>query len=368
MPLEYYPPITNMLDSLGQIADLNVKVWSTKNVKDRPFYKNDNLIAIIRTIFPKPGYHKFLRLFTYVWFNLRVFFGLLCYNPKVVCYYETYSAGPVYWYLRLFGKHKKLIIHYHEYFNKQWYDEGMTIVKTYYHYEKTFLLKRADWISHTNTYRRDLFLEEHPYLKDSQLRVMPNYPPDAWSAISEAAKFDSKDRKVLRVVYVGSLSIEHTFIEAFCDWVIKNRGAVTFDIFAYNCSEPTICYLNNLNADNIKFYQKGLLYNDLPKALKPYDVGVILYKANTLNAKYCASNKLFEYLVCGLEVWASQEQLGTIPYLNDNSRPRVLALDFSNINENFLKDFTDARHLTLKRHQYNFSTASENFIETIKSL
>lgn len=366
MPLEYYPPVTNMLDSLGNQSNLRIKVWTTRNIKNRPTYTNTKITQIIRLIFPRPEYNKLYRLFTYIWFNLRTFLGLIVFNPRVVIYYESYSAGPIYWYFRFFGKNKSLFIHYHEYFEKAWYDQGMSIVRQYYKYENEFLWQRAQWISHTNAFRRDLFLEEYPSLKESKVHIMPNYPPEEWKAIKRSNILESVPPP-LKAVYIGSLSLEHTFLHEFCTWIIAQDGAVVFDIFAFNCSADTKAYLRALKTDFIHYHESGIPYQDIPKILGDYDVGVILYKATTPNAKYCASNKLFEYLICDLEVWVSKEQEGTHPYENNTSRPRVKILDFTNLKSTFITDYFKSKTLPYSKVDYSFSTATNAFIQAITS-
>ncbi len=55
-------------------------------------------------------------------------------------------------------------------------------------------------------------------------------------------------------------------------------------------------------------------YGDLPKILQEYQVGLIMYKGADDNTSYSAPNKLFEYLVCGLDVWYPLELKGTYEY------------------------------------------------------
>lgn len=367
LPLEYYPPATNMLNYLGQSDQLRVKVWSTKNIKNRPTYHNPEILHIIRTSLPKPRQNKMLRLLSYLWFNLRAFWGLLIYNPDSIFYYETYSAGPVYWYMRLLGRYKPLFIHYHEYFDQQWYDQGMAIVKLYYQYEKKYLLRKAKWISHTNSFRRKLFLTEHSYLSPSKVKIMPNYPPNSWSSFTNNLRGISGKGEPIKIVYIGSLSLEHTFIEDFCTWVERQNGQVIFDVYTFNYGPYLLDYFNGLDSEYINLFNQGVDYDEIPNLLSGYDIGVILYKATTPNAKYCASNKLFEYLVCGLEVWVSKEQVGTIPYLNAKSRPRIIALDFTKIEADLIEDYLAARQLPFVNYQYHFNAAVIDFLATLKS-
>jgi len=368
MPLEYYPPITNMLDVIVNEDTLNVRVWSTKNIKDRIPYSNNKLNKIIRTQFPKPHQNRFFRLFHYIWFNIKVFLELIRFRPDVVFYYETYSVGPVYLYLKFFGKNKKLIVHYHEYFDQAWYNQGMALVKLYYNYEKKYLLEKAEWISHTNSFRIDLFKKEHKKLDDSKLHVVSNFPPRSWGLRVNKRRGNEVQREdSLKIVYIGSLSLEHTFIEEFCSWVIARKGKVHFDIFAYNSSDSLIAYLNQLNTKYIRFYEEGIAYDEIPKILSNYDVGTILYKATTPNAKYCASNKLFEYLVCGLDVWVSKEQEGTKPFINYENRPLVRAIDFNNIEGSIIKDYYDSLYLPRVSLDYSCEKELKSLIQTLKS-
>ncbi len=361
MPLEYYPPVMNMLDDLGMQDGLVTKVWSTGNIKGRNTYTNDRLIGISRALFPSPNQSKFFRLFTYLLFNVKVLYGLVLYNPNAVFYYESYSAGPVYWYLKLFGKRKKLFIHHHEYFDQNWYDNGMAIVRLYHELEKKYLFEKADWISHTNQFRIDLFLNDFPDLNPTKLHQLPNYPPDSWVKLQND-KAVAKEKDTLRIIYIGSISLEHTFIEEFCKWVISQNGRVKFDIYSFNYTSTVKNFLKKIDCEFINFFEDGIAYEDIPKFLIQYDIGVILYKASTLNAKYCASNKLFEYLVCGLEVWVSKEQEGTIPYLNLASRPRVKSINFSKMENDLIKDFHSSLSLPLIKVNYYYSSVSSFFI------
>jgi hypothetical protein len=60
----------------------------------------------------------------------------------------------------------------------------------------------------------------------------------------------------------------------------------------------------------------------LPQVLSQYDVGLILYRCRTLNFVYNATNKLFEYLVCGLDVWYPPCMLGLKTYARSTIAPR----------------------------------------------
>jgi hypothetical protein len=321
MPLEFYPPITNLLDILPT-SDVKVQIWSTKNNKGRPTYTNDQIGKISRASFPNSNDPIVLRLFKYAWFNIKCFMGLLIYNPAVIIYYESYSAYPVYLYYLIYRNRKKYLVHHHEYESPEDYDKGMKVVKYYHALEKRELYSAASWISQTNGDRLRLFTQDNPTLSRDILKILPNYPPQKWLEYKKPNQNSSSNP--IKIVYVGALSLADTYIREFCEWVIAQDGKVIFDIYAYNLHADTVDYLQNLDSAEITFYGNGVAYEDLPKVLSDYHIGVILYKAKTKNYQYNAPNKLFEYLASGLRVIYPEQMLGVVPYRS----PRVIPVDF----------------------------------------
>ncbi|MFT2007744.1 hypothetical protein ACMA1I_03650 [Pontibacter sp. 13R65] len=330
-PLEYYPPTTNFLQYLEGNLNANVYVFTSKNQLNRAPYISRK-IKINRASFPKKKDSFIISLFKQALFNFSTFLRLLIFRPHVVLYYETYSAFPAYLYLKFFNKEAKLLIHFHEYFSKEWYEGGMKLVKLYHKIEVDFLFKKAYFISQTNEYRVEFFLADYPFLQKSKLRVLPNYPPFVWSELlnNKVCNFPD-DNKELKLVYVGSLSLKATYIKEFCTWLASCKHNVTFDIYSFNLDQETSDYLCNLNMPQVRFFSSGIEYSDLPAILKDYDVGLILYRGLSNNSKYCASNKLFEYMACGLDVWFSDKMIGTYPYITENTFPKVIKIDFENI-------------------------------------
>jgi len=154
---------------------------------------------------------------------------------------------------------------------------------------------------------------------------MPNYPPRSWSIDSKTRKV--KNKKTIRTIYVGSLSLKDTFIKEYCSWLVQFNGALTLDIYSYNLHDDTRLYLEELKSPYIVFNKEGIDYADLPKRLSEYDLGVILYKGNTINYIYNAPNKLFEYLACNLKVLYPKVMLGIHPY----NSTEVKGTDFNNL-------------------------------------
>lgn len=322
LPLEYYPPVTNFLNIISSEPEAIVRVYSSHNNKKRKVYSNTS-IKIARFKSSKSSQNGVIRLLLYIWFNLGVFIKLLVFRPDRILYYETYSAIPALLYSLIFPT-TGIFIHFHEYFDKTWYKNGMRLLRIYHLLEVKYLFPYAAWISQTNERRLAMFQSDYPQTNSENMFVVPNYPPAFWNK----SKTLQIPGSIIKVVYIGSISLEKTYIREFCEWVIRLKGKVNFDIYAYNLSNDARQYLSSLGNKNIDFVEGGIEYDQIPNLLRQYDVGVILYKGTSNNFKFNATNKLFEYLVCNLDVWYPQQMEGCYQYDNSAGFPKVIRLDF----------------------------------------
>ncbi|MBZ5858002.1 glycosyltransferase family protein [Flavihumibacter profundi] len=327
-PLEKYPPIMNLIEYLSGQHFNNIFILSRANNKAGKFiYKNYNPIVKIKRYGGEVlDSSKFASWLGYIFFYTRAFLFLLWNRPAKVLYFETISSFPVVLYKMFINKKAKVYIHYHEYTSPPEYGSGMVLIR-YFHKLERKIYHEAIWISHTNQFRLNLFKEDENILGEN-LKVMPNYPPQSWHKT-----IVKKNEAIKRVVYVGALSLTTMYTREFSEWVIKQRGKVTWDIYSDNFSAETAAYFRTLNTEWIKF--KGSVnYNELPEVLRHYDIGVILYNGHIPNYIYNAPNKLFEYLVCGLDVWFPDVMVGCMEYVTlPNNRPCVAAFDFEKLDK-----------------------------------
>lgn len=350
MPLEYYPPVTNFLDTLADRHNSKlkiIKVYSCHNIKGRKSYfipqdsengTQNHLYSFIinRSPFPKENDNRLVRLYKYIHFNLSTLLNLVIQWPNNLLYYESYSAWPAYIYSRFFNRQCRIFIHNHEYADKGWYATTMHQVRYFHRLEIKWLYPRALWNSQTNSDRLKFFHTDHPTLRPETLRIMPNYPPLSWKLQIESSIPDKPalhKPNILKVVYVGSLSFQNTYLKEFCNWVIQQNGQIQFDIYAYNLYNDVKEYLNNLGSSNIHYFEKGIEYKEMPLILSKYHVGLILYKAHNANYTFNAPNKLFEYLACKIDVWYHSSLEGPQAYNTINSYPQVIPVDFENLSQ-----------------------------------
>ena len=72
--------------------------------------------------------------------------------------------------------------------------------------------------------------------------------------------------------------------------------------------------------------------NCIPNVLDKYDVGLLLYKAQILNFQWNETNKFYEYLICGLDVWYPKEMLLLHEMEKSKFAPKIIEVDFKDIN------------------------------------
>ncbi len=400
LPLEYYPPVTNLIDYIANERSEDfkkVKVYSCHNTKGRNTYRsadreinktinptnklstyrpNDlttyeptDLIKLIRSPFPKETDNSLIRLLKYLHYNLVTLIGLITYRPGNLLYYESYSVWPAFIYTRYFNRKCRIYIHNHEYALKEWYTGTMKQVRYFHQLEKRWLYPRAQWISQTNADRLQFFHQDHPNLKKEQLKIMPNYPPKRWNSDQRKGNnqpISQSSNQPIKLIYVGSLSFQSTYLKELCEWVLTQNGKIQFDVYAYNLYEDVKEYLKTLHTPYINYYAQGIEYNDQPKVLIQYDVGLILYKAHNQNYTYNAPNKLFEYLACGLDVWYPSVLKGPQPYNTKNTYPKVLPVNFEQIASFDYQKAIDKTGMTYKPSEYFCESIYKDLVEALK--
>lgn len=328
-PVEYYPPAMNLLRVLAGVGQLEVRAFTCHNNRGRGIFRCEG-VQVARCQFPELGVSRICRLWRYAVFPLLSFLRLLLWWPQVVVYIEPHSALPAFLYCFV-NRHARLLIHNHEYHEPREYRQrGMRMVRLNHWLERCFLFKRADWISQTNRDRVKLFLDDHPVVDVGKVHELPNLPPASWARVQSKSWQERRDGEPLRLVYVGSLSLRDTFVREIVQWVASQRDA-ELDIYCYNSDSETGRFLSELSCDRIRYFSRGVDYDDLPHLLTRYHVGLILYRGMTQNYIFNASNKLFEYLAVGLDVWYPQQMLGVKPFATLNHRPRVIEFDFDRL-------------------------------------
>ena len=321
-PLEHYPPVMNCIRDMEKVKVLDLKILST--------HSKNNWFSAPYSIFRLGNYTKSRcsRYWTYLYFNFVSFFFLCYYRPEKVLYYETYSAWPVYWYKKLFPS-IHVFIHFHEYVS----DKEKKVSSAYYKYllkKETALLKKAIWISHTNEDRMHFFQQDFPFVRKNQCHILPNFPPADWAICAQQIRANRQVSAVKRIVYVGALGFETTYIREIAEWINSQKGVYTLDIYCNSVEEGVFEFFHNLNSSFISI-NSAIPYYELPELLATYDIGLVLYKGIIPNHIFSIPNKVYEYLVSGLEVWYSEELISTNKFKQEYDIQQLISINFTNL-------------------------------------
>lgn len=321
-PLEHYPPVMNCIRDLEKEKVTALRIFTT--------HSKNNWFSSSYPIYRLGNYttSRWSRYWTYLYFNFVSFLFLCYYRPKKVLYYETYSAWPVYWYIKLFPK-VLIFIHFHEYVSGKEKKESSVYFK-YLLIKETALLKKAIWISQTNEDRMRLFQQDYFFVRKDQCHILPNYPPADWAIRAQQIRANRQVTVIKRIVYVGALGLETTYIREIAVWINSQKGAYTLDIYCNTVEAAVLEVLSKLNSSYITI-NKAIPYYDLPDLLATYDIGLVLYKGHIPNYVYNVPNKVFEYLVCGLKVWYSEELILTNKFKQEYDIQQLISINFTNL-------------------------------------
>ncbi len=221
------------------------------------------------------------------------------------------------------------MVHYHEYTSTQEYNTRMLLSK-WMHGIELKMYSSFSWISQTNPVRLQKFKADNrlDQLPSPVFHIMPNYPPQSWAVndtlVPKTAGFPMK------LVYVGSLGYKNMYLQEVFDWLKNRQNEFTLDIYAYNLNAETKLFLKENTLPNIRFCG-GCDYDALPALLKNYDIGLVIYKPFSENTIHAVSNKVFEYLACGLDVWFSKDMTYTMQYVKEDSYPKIIPVDFTQL-------------------------------------
>jgi hypothetical protein len=356
--LEKFPPAINFiktLDSLNQSA-LSTLILTTKG--DRHFEDKIGNIKIHFLVKWEKRMNKMHRMWKYLQFNVAAIIRIIKFRPDAILYYETLSAAPPLLYKKFFKKSTEIFAHYHEYISQHEYESGMALNRWLHHLELRWY-SRIDWVSQTNNDRLNLFLKDIAPLAPSSTHVVPNYPPNSWKKKPGNAK-----QGITRFVYVGALSLETMYVKEMAEFICSHKNECTWDIYSVNLSEEVISYLESTASNTIQ-YKGGVPYERLPDILARYDVGLVLYKGHIPNYVYNVPNKLFEYHVCGLDVWFPATMKSSLPYLTQGTYPKILSIDFNQLASLNLRESVDHSNLTEYQHAFFYEKAFEPLAEKL---
>lgn len=345
LPIEKYPPVCNMIRCAAEKGKnkYTLEVLTVFPGNGVPPLTVEGVT--IRRLGSEKARSRLLRALYYLKFNILSFGILMINRPIKVMYYETLSAFSPWFYKLWFNRNAHIYIHYHEYTTPLEYQKGMLLAHWLNKLERRNYAK-ASWISHTNENRLILFLNDLGTELPLMTGILPNYPPCKW--YNQSIPDNNKNDQRIGFVYVGGLSLSTMFTKEAAQNIASEPEICYWDIYSNNIDQNVIDYFDKLQATNISL-KGSLSYDLLPIILPKYDIGLILHNDNTLNYKYNAPNKFFEYYASGLNVLYPTVLLGMHEYEQMDDKPWICGIDFINFKISFLLDCKRSNQTTSMR-------------------
>ena len=327
LPLELYPPARNLLVLMSKRKGWEVRAWSTSNDHGMPSWSAPG-VRIARHSYPSEKVPVPLRMAGYAAWHMKTAAEMARWKPDVVMMVEPHSSLALWFYYRFFCGSARLFIHHHEYYAPEdFFAPGMRLLRSTLGLERDYLFPRADWVSQTNSQRLELLQAWNRKIQPGAARVFPNYPLKEWVTAANAVVTDDRSGPT-RFIYVGSASFEDTYLREVCEWAASQPETVSLHVVGHNVRKDVWDSIQSLRAPNITTAPAGISNDQLPSLLRQYDVGLVLYRGNTLNFVYNVSNKAIEYLACGLEVWHPPEMKALRRFHEEHPGLRIRQVDF----------------------------------------
>lgn len=356
-PIQLYPPIINFLSYIAQLNKYEVTVVTTMTSRFNSLKFNE--VKIVECFNYDHG--NSLRYLKFYVTCFKYLIPTRKYN--VIINYESISSISlsIANLLGLLDSKTKLLFHYHEYFSVHDIKKQMRLEQIGYNLENK-ILKKAIWVSQTNSHRLNLFKFDKPFLTHN-LYSLPNYPSRRWC---NSKKIPSTTLDKIKLVFVGALSSSSTYINEIIDWVNKNHDKLSLDIISLKLPVDIRSKMDLLESDSIR-YLGPIEYSKLPKILTGYDVGLVIYNGESNNFVYNQPNKIFEYLACGLDVWFSKDLISSHSLQRLDSYPKIVNVDFENIDSFNPFEAVDKTKLNYCENTYYAEEVFNSIFEQIEA-
>ena len=167
------------------------------------------------------------------------------------------------------------------------------------------IIRIADVIIHAEQHRMDYFITKHK-LTDKRNVLVCNYPK-----ILDAHYTGTREA---RMIYLGVIHPNRMLEEII---QATARGKINLDVIGPGQSE----YIAKIESIIAEYDHINLLppisQVDIQQTLSRYTVGVAFYSNNNLNNFLCAPNKVFQYIMSGLNI-VTNDYPGLISIVREN--------------------------------------------------
>lgn len=207
--------------------------------------------------------------------------------------------------------------------------------------------------------RLELFRKDIQNYRPEQFMIIPNSNNNE---IKLNAKKSKKEKLI--ITHIGGLGATYHIVNYLK--AIRELDAAKYEFrFVGRLTDEVKKLIQSFELEHVKIIGQ-VKHNDLHEYYRETDIGVILYKDVSLNNRYCAPNKLYEYWSYGIPV-IGDELPGLISVFTDDSLGELINMhDADNISKainNF--NLTEERKMNILNH-FNKELKLEVFLKKME--
>ncbi|MFA8450664.1 MAG: glycosyltransferase [Bacteroidales bacterium] len=236
--------------------------------------------------------------FAYIRFLFKLLFLFLKERPDILYIHDYNMVAFIPMVLPFLGK-SKLVYDAHETIAVNKRSEVVKIVRYFACIEKRYI-KHVDLVI-TPIEDRASFMRRFYGLKD--IHIFKNIPIYSFTQLPE-----KKIEEKVKIIYQGILN-KNRKLDSLIFLAEELGNQFQFDFVGYGTDEDRLKKMvSDRKLTNVKFLGKVSPQN-LHKYLLHADIGLAFYPMDSINTRFCAPNKIYEYAQAGLIIVSSNQWL-----------------------------------------------------------
>lgn len=279
-----------------KINGKEIILFASEFDEDDKFENYNFQIEIVKNIFPKKG--GLFTLLNMLFFNIFVYKKL---KNLRVDYIHCNDLNTL-MIAKNFSKIGKVVFDAHELFPES---QESKLKKIFWNFIEKTNIKYVYKIIQPESNRRKYFANKYN-LKSEQIALIENFPLKKELDISKGyfiKKYGYKTGKKI-ALYIGVIMKKRNILEIL--QVIKSNEELVFFCVG-KCSDISYkkeleSFVKENNMEERVFFKESIPQKEVLEATNSADITFIFYQNINLNNYYCASNKLYEALNCGVKI------------------------------------------------------------------
>jgi len=341
------------LKTIREYRDKRTESLNSKSVEFKVEKKQSKIITT----------KEFLKFGIIVFLNIEIFIKGLSFKSDIY-HANDLNTLPVGYFLAKLRR-AKLVYDSHELYVEQYSNTSIFYKKILSFIEKIFI-RKADAVITVNDSIAEILSERYNIPMPITMMNCPIYQPPP-------KKFLRNDIK--KIIYLGRYTEDRGIEELILSMKYVEKAKLYLRGFGPHENFLKVLATDNGLSDKVIFLEPVDM-TKMVDSLEGFDIGIVPYKPVSLNNKLASPNKIFEYMMAGLPIAASDSPElkkivteNNVGVLFDPSDPKDIANKINSLIENgkILEQMRE-KALECAKSEYNWEFQSRKLIDVYDSL